>query len=248
MKIIVYGKKRDEITDLVKKIGFKIIDPSQIKNQFDGAGKPDVIASYGGDGTFMKAEAKYPGIPKFIVKRSETCKKGHNIPKEELLKKVFSRKYIIEKEMKISACFKGHPSQIKNQFDGAGHLVGLNEIVVHNFNPRRAIRYEFFVNDKKIGGQIIGDGVIVATPFGSTGYYRSIADGFFEIGIGVAFNNSTEQSDHMVLKENSIIKIKIIRGPALVYADNGESEILLEDNDEIIIKRSATKAKIVKVL
>jgi NAD+ kinase len=230
MKIIIHGKKRDEIIDLVKKIGFKIIDDSDKKE------KPDVVASYGGDGTFMKAEAKYPGIPKFIVKRSETCKKGHNIPKEELLKKVISRKYIIEKEMKISSFFEGKK------------LVGLNEIVVHNFNPRRAIRYEFFVNDKKIGGQIIGDGVIIATPFGSTGYYRSIADGFFEIGIGVAFNNSTEQSDHMVLKENSIIKIKIIRGPALVYADNGESEILLEDNDEIIIKRSATKAKIVKVL
>ncbi|MCX6717476.1 MAG: hypothetical protein NTU76_02265 [Candidatus Taylorbacteria bacterium] len=230
MKIIIHGKKRDEIIDLVKKIGFKIIDDSDKKE------KPDVVASYGGDGTFMKAEAKYPGIPKFIVKRSETCKKGHNIPKEELLKKVISRKYIIEKEMKISAFFEGKK------------LVGLNEIVVHNFNPRRAIRYELFVNDKKIGGQIIGDGVIIATPFGSTGYYRSIADSFFEIGIGVAFNNSTEQSDHMVLKEDSNIKIKIIRGPALVYADNGESEILLEDNDEIIIKKSANKAKIIRVL
>ena len=230
MKILIHGKKRDEIIDLVKKIGFKVIDDSNKKE------KPDIVASYGGDGTFMKAEAKYPGVPKFIVKRSETCKKGHNIPKEELLKKVISRKYIIEKEMKISAFFEGKK------------LVGLNEIVVHNFNPRRAIRYELFVNDKKIGGQIIGDGVIIATPFGSTGYYRSIADSFFEIGIGVAFNNSTEQSDHMVLKEDSNIKIKIIRGPALVYADNGESEILLEDNDEIIIKKSANKAKIVRVL
>ena len=150
MKIIIHGKKRDEITDLVKKIGFKIIDPSQTKNQFDGAGKPDVIASYGGDGTFMKAEAKYPGIPKFIVKRSETCKKGHNIPKEELLKKVFSRKYIIEKEMKISTSFKGHPSQIKNQFDGAGHLVGLNEIVVHNFNPKSHLLLTSFSSSKPV--------------------------------------------------------------------------------------------------
>lgn len=37
--------------------------------------------------------------------------------------------------------------------------------------------------------KVIGDGLLVATPFGSSGYYRSITGGVFEIGVGVAFNN-----------------------------------------------------------
>ncbi len=126
--------------------------------------------------------------------------------------------------------------------------MGLNEIIIHNSDPRRAIRYEVFVNDKKIDSEIIGDGVIISTPYGSTGYYRSITDGIFEVGIGLAFNNSTEQSDHMVLKEDSEIMIKIVRGPAMAYADNNETEISLNDGDEIEIKKSRDIAKIIKII
>ena len=117
----------------------------------------------------------------------------------------------------------------------------------HNKDPRHAIRYSLSVNERTLGEAIIGDGVVIATPFGSTAYYRSITDSSFELGIGLAFNNSTEQSDHIVLKEDSVIKIKIIRGPAIVYADNQEEEITLEKDTEIVIRKSREKAQIVVV-
>ena len=204
MKLLIYGKNNDEKTDLVKESGFEIVS----KN-------PDVVASYGGDGTFMKCEKDFPGIPKFILKKSRTSKKGNNLPHEEIFEKISGGEYRIEEEMKIEAVAKGKK------------IVGLNEIIVHNRDPRQAIRYFIFVNGKQIGAEIIGDGVVISTPFGSTGYYKSITDGFFEIGIGVAFNNSTEQSIHMVLKDDSEIMIRISRGPAMAYADNHDEEIKL---------------------
>lgn len=225
MKLLLYGHKDIEINKLAKKAGFTVVE----KN-------PDVLASIGGDGTFMRAENKFPGIPKFILKKSRTSKKGHDFPVEETLKKVISGEYRVEEEIKIETVFKGKK------------IVGLNEIIIHNLDPRRAIRYEIFVNDRKIGYEIIGDGVVISTPYGSTGYYRSITDSIFEVGIGLAFNNSTEQSDHMVLKEDSVIRIKIIRGPAMAYADNDEIEIPLNDGDLIEIKKSKDKAKIIKLL
>jgi hypothetical protein len=71
---------------------------------------------------------------------------------------------------------------------------------------------------------------------------------FLIVLLGLAFNNSTEQSDHMVLKEDSEIKIKIVRGPAVAYADNDEVEIPLEDGDIIEIKKSKDMARIIKII
>jgi NAD+ kinase len=225
MKLLIYGKSKDEINGLMKGTGFEIVH----KN-------PDVVVSYGGDGTFMKCEKDFPGIPKFILKKSRTSKKGHDIPHEDFFKKISGGEYRIEEEIKIEAVAKGKK------------IVGLNEIVVHNRDPRQAIRYLIFVNGRQIGGEVIGDGVVISTPFGSTGYYKSITDGFFEVGIGVAFNNSTEQSIHMVLKEDSEIMVRILRGPAMAYADNHSEEIKLMPKDEIVIKKSEGKAKIIRVL
>ncbi|MFH1455154.1 MAG: hypothetical protein ABIF22_02445 [bacterium] len=225
MKLLIYGHKTDETIKLAEKAGFGIVE----KN-------PDMIASVGGDGTFMKSEKDFPEIPKFILKKSKTSKKGHDILPEEILKKILKKQYKIEEEIKIEAVSKGKK------------IIGLNEIIVHNIDPRRAIRYEIFINSKKVGGEIIGDGVAISTPYGSTGYYRSITGSFFEIGLGVAFNNSTEQSDHMVLKEDSEIVVKITRGKAIAYSDNNDEEIILDNGDEILIKKYKNKAKIVKLI
>jgi len=226
MKLLIYGGHEEEIIDLAKKSGFEIVK----KN-------PEMVASYGGDGTFMKAEKDFPEIPKFAIKRSKICKKCYDIPTEEIFKKIASKEYEIIDEIKLEIASKKGKK-----------IVGLNEIVIHNNEPRRAIRYEIFINDKKGRDEIIGDGVVISTPHGSTGYYRSITDSFFEVGIGVAFNNSTEQSDHMVIKEDSKIRIKIIRGQAIAYADNNPEEIILDDGDEILIKKYKKTAKIIKLM
>lgn len=225
MDLLIFGNDIKEIEELAKKVGFNVV-----------ANNPDIIASFGGDGTFMLAEKLYPSIPKFCLRKSRVCKKCSEFSNEEVLQKVFDKKYEVNEEIKVEATSKG------------SSVVGLNEIIVHNKDPRRAIRYEIFINGKKYGDEIIGDGVAISTPYGSTGYYRSITDSFFEVGLGIAFNNSTEQSDHMVIKEDSEIKIKILRGPAMVYADNNEEEIELDAGDEILIRKSKERARIIRVL
>lgn len=224
MNLLIYGNGSKEVENLAKKIGFNVVKKS-----------PSLVASFGGDGTFMLAEKAYPSVPKFYLKNSRVCKKCSALSNEKVLQKIINKKYTIEEEIKISAKAKGKC------------ICGLNEIIVHNKDPRKAIRYQIYINGKKIGGEIIGDGVVIASPYGSTGYYRSITDSFFEVGIGVAFNNSTEQADHMVIKENSKIKIKITRGIAVVYADNHDDEIELESGDEIFINKSDEMAKIIKL-
>ena len=228
-KVLIFGANESAIRKAVEKAGFKIV----VKD-------PDFVISYGGDGTLMRAEHAIPGAPKIVLKGSAICKKCAPIPNEDILRRVAKNEYDIEEMPKLEAM----PIMGKRQ---GKPFLALNDVIAHNADPRHAIRYHLWIDKQKIGGEIIGDGVVVATSFGSTAYYRSITDSFFEVGIGLAFNNSTEQSDHIVLREDRVIKIEIARGPAVVYADNQEGVAALKDGDSVIVQKSKKTAKIVQV-
>ncbi len=226
MKVAVFGKNKEEIIPILITRGLSVVEGDTV---------PDFVASYGGDGTLMRAETAFPGVPKIALRDSQICKKCSSLPNEVVLDRVLLGEYKIEEMFKLSAQIKGE------------EITGFNDIVVHNKDPRHAIRYKILVDDKLIHHEIIGDGIVVATPFGSTGYYRSITDSFFETGIGLAFNNSTEQADHMILEEGSRIELSLTRGPAIVYADNHEKMFDMEEGDTVLIEKSKEKAKIVRV-
>jgi NAD+ kinase len=221
-RVAIVGKNAPAIRPMVEEAGFVVVEQ-----------EPEMVVSYGGDGTLMVAEHLYPGVPKVILKDSLICKMCSVLPNDEVLRRVAQGQCTTTELIKLEARV------------GQERLCALNDITVHNDNPRHALRYTVAINGKSVGTTIVGDGVVVATPFGSTAYYRSITDSFFELGIGIAFNNSTEQSDHMVLRDTSEIRIAIARGPASVYADNQEREIVVGEGSEIVITKSSEVGSLV---
>lgn len=187
---------------------------------------PDFVISYGGDGTLLKSEHLHPSTPKLFLRNSLIGNLGFKETNEEVIVKFFADALTIKKYFKIE-------TEIKNK-----KIFAINEFSLKNKNPRHSIRFDVYINGEKKLNHIIGDGLIASTPLGSTGYYRSITRSTFELGIGLAFNNTTEQYNHMVLKEDSVTKVVILRGPAFCYVDNHDDEIALEDGDEVIIKKS----------
>ncbi len=198
---------------------------------------PDFIILYGGDGTVLYNERKFPEIPKLVVKKSNVCRKYdytfYDI--KNILPKIREGKYRILKEIKLV-------TEIKNN-----RLIALNEIQVRAKVPIYALRFSISVNGKEYSN-LIGDGVIISTPFGSTGYYKSTGGKKFAKGIGVSFNNLyNKRIKSIVLPDNSIIKTKIHRGPAWVLADNYERFFELSNNDISIIKKSKSIANFIYV-
>lgn len=225
MKVALVGDAKHEAAGILKAAGFEIVETA-----------PEFVFTYGGDGTLMSAEHMFPGTPKVPLRNSIICKKCSPLPNEEVIRKFAAGEYEIDEMWKLEA-----------EFDGR-KILGLNDIVLHNHDPRHAIRYRLWTDRTEIAKVIIGDGVVVATPFGSTAYYRSITKSFFEIGIGIAFNNSTEPFDHMVIDESRTITIRIERGPALVYADNMKDAFQIEQGQEFKIRKSSETAKVVRLV
>ena len=189
---------------------------------------PDLVVSYGGDGMFLIAERMFPGVQKILMKDSEVGNGCQDMGLEKVLEKYLRGDFRVEEICKLKAVHRG-------RFE-VRELIGVNDIVVRNSLPTEAVRFRVKVDGEDFG-EFIGDGVVISTPYGSGGYFSSIACKRFEEGIGIAFNNVTRLQEHLVFPEESEIEIEIVRGPAVLVADNNRDYINLENNHKIIVKQ-----------
>ncbi len=129
--------------------------------------KPDVIFAIGGDGTFLRAAANFRSKLIMPIKTEESIAKliryGINdLPK--VLDKIVKGKYKIVNEPLIKCIVN------KNSFYSVG------DFYFQRGRENFALRYKIKIKNKKnvIDIKGIGDGFIVATPMGSTGYFSYV--------------------------------------------------------------------------
>lgn len=227
IKILIVSDHKEKALVLIDKY----------REYFKVVGKdPDIIISYGGDGMFFRSEFLYPNVPKLYLKYSRIGKLSINKDNDTILKHIIDGEYKIENKTKLDVIFKKEK------------LVAVADVLVHNKNPRTAIRCQTHIDETPLKEEdIIGDGLLVATSLGSTGYYKSITRSYFEDDdqIGLAFNNSIEQINHIVLDKNKVIKVKIIRGIAQIFADNQDKFFEADNGDIIEIRVSKETMKVI---
>ncbi|MBU1200958.1 MAG: NAD(+)/NADH kinase [Nanoarchaeota archaeon] len=194
---------------------------------------PDFVISLGGDGTFLMSERKYPGVPKLIIRDSKTCHKCVGMSEETVLELIKMNEFNIKEEMMLESSFKDEK------------IIAVNDIIIRNKSPNQAIRLDLHVNDRQTHEEVIGDGVVVSTPFGSTAYFKSITRKTFEKGIGVAFSNSVKEHKPLMLDDDSVLKVQLVRGDAQIASDNNPKIFILKEGSTITIKKSKETAKII---
>lgn len=199
--------------------------------------KPDFVITYGGDGTILSAERKYPGIPKITIRGSERgfkCNYSEN-ELEDVFIKIDNGSYKLNEEIKLETSFKGKK------------YLSLNEVQIHNSSPIRAIRFSIYADKLPLFENIIGDGAVISTPFGSTAYFSSVGGEKFDNGIGIALNNPYNVRLKPIIIDNCFpeIHIKILRDDGLLLFDNDENIIKTKGGDDIKIKISEITAKFV---
>lgn len=195
--------------------------------------KPDFVLCYGGDGTLLYAERHYQSLPKVMIRKSRVCNLCAELSRKAILDLLISGRYSLTE----------HPL-LESRINGKT-IYGLNDILVAHATVNAGLRFRTYINNKPYGGELLGDGVLMATPLGSTGYFQSITRSTFQQGLGIAFNNTICTLNHLVMPDDTVVKVKIDRGPAAVVADNDKHFIPLKTNDVVIIKRSYRSAVIV---
>ncbi len=232
-------------------VNFKIVKKSEIcydvidniKNiiEFKGAlisscDKPDFIIVIGGDGTILTAERDYPGIPKITFRKSENGSKCiYPLDDfEKIIDCVLSKKFYIIEEPKLEVL--------------PYNILALNEVQLHNRLPTSAVRFSVKVDDDMFHENIIGDGIIIATPFGSSGYFTSAGGYELENYIGFIYNNPYNKvKDVYTIKLNSKISVEIHRGNGLLVRDNDTNFINMYEDYKFDVQLSKEYAKFVKI-
>ena len=222
MKILLKGRFLDDIELLLKRKGIELVSDKKCN--------PDLIITHGGDGSLLGMERIYPGIPKLPIRDKKTSPLCPNHSHEKLIDNLLTGQLSKTELIKLSGSTEN------------GEISGINDIFIHNSKKVSAIRYRVWINDKLYLNEVASDCFGIATPHGSTAYYRSITRCIFRTGIGLAFSNSREHVDHIILPEDAVIKVQLLRGPAFIVADNNPKPVKFNTGSVLTVSKSPVKA------
>ncbi|MFH1056588.1 MAG: hypothetical protein V1717_02215 [Candidatus Micrarchaeota archaeon] len=221
--------------------------------------KPDFIVSYGGDGTILHSERLYSGVPKLALRHHRKCsvcslektKTPHKATEkvycdsalEQIMEGIKTGRFSIQEFDKIQATAFVRKNGRKKKTT----LVGLNEVQIHNSNHIHAVRFDFCLNGVCLNREIVGDGIVASTAYGSTAYFYAITRKKFNVGFGIAFNNTIAGLKPVFLKKHFEIAIHIHRRNALLIADNNPKMVALKEGDKVLVTPAKDKARMIKL-
>lgn len=228
--------KKDTMKVFVVGLNSKNLEKTLLENGFELDSKnPEIVFTYGGDGTILFAERIYPKTPKVTVKHSQFCYKckfkESNI--NQIITAIKNKSYKLQPYLKLEAKLKEKT------------MVALNEIQIHNKKPTKAVRFNVSADKKPVFENVVADGVVVSTSYGSGAYFSSVGGKTFKNGIGIALNNSHKKEKPVIVDENSTIEITIIRETAHLISDNDDNMLTVKNQDTITIKKYRKTANFV---
>ncbi len=198
--------------------------------------KADILFSIGGDGTLLDTITfvQDSGIPVF----------GINLGRMGFLSSVSKEQIVSAIDQLMNNRFKlDHRTLIS--LDTAEHLFGglnyaLNEFTVYKKYPSSMLKIQAFVNDEFLNSYW-ADGLIIATPTGSTAYSLSSGGPIILpqsqnfVITPIATHNLTVRP--VVIPDNSLIKIKVV-GRIKEFFISLDSRIVTVDSTmEFLVKK-----------
>lgn len=219
------------------------------KYLFDKISNADVVLTLGGDGTLIKAMRKCAcfNIPILGIHL------GHlgflvEVQKDEInqaIEKLFNREYIVEDRMMLKVDVIKDDGIIES-------YIALNDIVLTRKSTSRMICTGVWVNEMLLDNYY-ADGVIVATPTGSTGYSLSaggpIVDPSMNVMVITPICPHTLHSRAIVINENKDIVLQ----PDLKYNNDtiitidGQIDLDITEGMKIVVSKSNINAKFIKI-
>ena len=251
------NKFTDSLCEKIEKRGHRAIKP--IRESADGRQlkmpeneKADYCIVLGGDGTMLKAARDTLGmdIPMLGINLG-TLGFLADVEMDKVdaaLDRVFAGDYIIQERMMIDG-------ELIRKDETIRLLPALNDITVTRKGPLRIIRFNIYVNGQQLC-RLSADGVIIATPTGSTGYNMSAGGPIVQPGTQLmvitpicAHGNNMRP---VVIGAGDTVEIEIEPGsdgsglPVEVYVD-GSGRYDMDGGDRIRIGQSEYHTKLMRM-
>lgn len=205
---------------------------------------PDIVVSVGGDGStlYNYKRFKKPILP---VRTSESLGyiSDFGIENfEQACGNLAKGLYYVEKRLTLDV--------YRNERNIG---FAINEVTIMQV-PKEAMRYGVYTNGKALfdSEKVMGDGIIIATPTGSTGYNRSaggyILDTPDKIVVTLRYPIflESQQEKSKILDKNSVIEFKFHR-PKEAFMVIDSDFLRIKDSDKIVIKRSDETFDLVRI-
>jgi NAD+ kinase len=203
----------------------------------------DILIAIGGDGTFLYA-LRHSSVPILGVHAgtvgflAEVDGDQHDAL-EGAVERVLAGDYFVEDRMKLAA-----------QIDGVNLVDATNEVVVHTSQVSKMRQFEIAIDGRPIG-RIRADGVILATPTGSTSYALSALGPIVEPGVesilvtALAPFQVTQRA--VLVDPLRTVSVRVIapEKEATVVVD-GQGEHHLARGKELLTYRSPRRASFVR--
>ncbi|MDI6820508.1 MAG: NAD(+)/NADH kinase [Candidatus Hodarchaeaceae archaeon] len=235
-----------ELTQRVLKLlsGEDVVLDREVAARLDRKGfaipamRAEVIITIGGDGTVLATQQRAPNVPILGINMGGTGFLADVPPGEALraLRKLLAGELQVRERARLAVEVAG-----KRLSDA------LNEAVVRAASPGRMLAFKVLV-DGEVAESTRGDGVIIATPTGSTAYAIAaggpIVDPCLEAMVVVPVCTSRPRVAPLVVPMSSRIEVELPRPDceALVIVD-GQSVVKVSPGSKLSFHRSENPAK-----
>lgn len=161
---------------------------------------------------------------------------------ERFLQYIAANQYAYQERMMLEA-------RLMRGNEELGNYLALNDIVVSRGPFSRIIKVEAYINDDFMESYS-GDGIIIATPTGSTGYSLSaggpIVNPNMELFVITPICPHSLYNRSVIVNGNDNMKLRVdSRQVQVVLTVDGQVRFSLEDEDQITICRSRQIVKLV---
>lgn len=201
--------------------------------------KADVVLAIGGDGTILRAlqlcDSKVLGINSgslgFLAEVNADEVDGH-------LARVARGDYRVEERMRLKVTVDG-----ERMFDCT------NEAVVHTAHIAKIRHFEI-----RLGAEVVerirADGIIIATPTGSTSYSMSaggpIVDPHVDAIIATAIAPFKPASRPHVFPAAGPVHVQLLKPKECLLVMDGQHESTLKGTEDVVLTASERRAKLIR--
>ena len=224
----------------------QIIDVAKLEGALSGA---DALIVLGGDGTILSCarQASVFNVPIMGINLGTLgfLAEAEVGEIDAALNKLLNGDYVVEERFMLDA-------SIIRSGNSVAEVSALNDIVVSRSSYRRIISVDVYIDDS-FAGHYDGDGLIVSTPTGSTGYNLSaggpIADSSLFVSIITPICPHSSFSRPIVVPGTKTVKICLRDNfsQCSMLTTDGQSGMDLEADDVVVIKASERKTGLIRV-